>query len=94
MFIFAAANQMAMQTSSVVAQSALTPMQQRSMLDEQSQLDEILNELLSEQMFQPDPNAKVTGSVSPNYGSITRQSGGGRTMLSWDAMNQVSCASG
>ena len=79
---------MAGQMAVTTTQSALTPMQQRSMMDEQSQLDEILNELLSEQMFQPDSNARVTGSVSPNYGSITRQAGNSRTVLSWDSMNQ------
>ena len=70
------------------AQNALTPHQQRSMIDEQSQLDEILNELLGEQMFQPDPNARVSGTVAPNYGSITRQAGNQRTVLSWESAQQ------
>lgn len=79
---------MAMTTTSHAHSNALSHAQQKAMIDEQSQLDEILNELLSEQMFEPDPNAKVVGSVSPNYGSITRQAGNSRTVLSWDTQNQ------
>lgn len=59
-------------------------------MEEHSQLDEILNELLGDKMFQNIPSPTSTldkslanRSVSPNYGSITTHSGNSRTVVSW-----------
>jgi len=65
---------------------------------EQSQLDDILNDLLTDPLFTGGGSARsfewtndadgTYGSISPKHGSITTHSGhGGRTVVSWQ-MNQ------
>ena len=56
--------------------------------EEQTQLDEILNELLGDELFSGSGSTQGTmgrsgGSVMPNYGSLTTQSGNSRTIVSW-----------
>ena len=56
-------------------------------LAQQNQLDELLNDLLSDKMFQSPSGTlertKQKGLVIPNEGSITTQSGNSRTVVSW-----------
>ena len=68
---------------------ASTVVQQKSLADEQSQLDEILNELLGIgggiDPLQSMTMTKADRSLSPQSGCITTHSGNARTVVSWQA---------
>ena len=58
--------------------------------DEQSQLDDILSELLGEQALNDRalvPGSTRSGAISPSHGSLTTHSGNSRTVVSWESSN-------
>ncbi len=61
---------------------ALTSNANHRSADEQTQLDQIINELLGDQMFSTSPPQQVK-NYNPNYGSLSSQAGNTQTIVSW-----------